>query len=45
MTRKELRQAAVDCLGKAFKGHNPPPAHVMQAEIDILAQDPLKRKE
>jgi len=44
MTRKQLRQAAVYCLGKAFKGTNTPPPHVTQAAVDVLAQE-QKRKE
>lgn len=39
MTRDELKQAAIDCLGQAFKAANAdtvPLAHVVQAAVTIL---------
>lgn len=40
MTRDELKQAAIECLGRTFKatGIDPvPQAHVLQAAVAILA--------
>jgi hypothetical protein len=39
MTPTELRQAAIDCLGKAFKGDAASrriPMHVIQAAVVII---------
>lgn len=35
MTRKELKQAAIDSLAKAFSGGDIP-AHVVQAAVAVL---------
>lgn len=35
MTREELKQEAIDCLAKAFKGEEVP-THVVQAAVSIL---------
>lgn len=35
MTRDELKQAAIDILGKAFKGDEVP-VHVVQAAVAII---------
>ena len=35
VTREELKQAAIDCLAKAFK-REAIPAHVVQAAVQIL---------
>jgi hypothetical protein len=46
MTREELRKAAIECLGKAFKtqASDPvPPSHVLQAAVSVLlAPDPAQ---
>lgn len=36
MKREELKQAAIDCLAKAFKGDGTISAHVVQAAVSIL---------
>jgi len=35
MSREELKQAAIDCLAKAFKGEEIP-VHVVQAAVSIV---------
>lgn len=35
MSREELKQAAIECLAKAFKGDEIP-AHVVQAAVAIV---------
>lgn len=35
MSREELKQAAVECLAKAFKGEDVP-VHVVQAAVSIV---------
>lgn len=40
MTREEMKQAAIDCLGKAFKEGGVDP-HLVQAAVSIvLTPDP-----
>lgn len=44
-----MKQAAIDCLGRAFKGATaraePPSAHVVQAAVAIvLTPEPTKEK-
>jgi len=38
MTNDELKQAARECLGKAFKGDGSIPQHVVQAAVAILVE-------
>lgn len=36
MTLEELKQVAMDCLDKSFKGDKTIPSHVVQAAVTIL---------
>lgn len=36
MTREELKQVAIECLAKAFKGDSSIPAHVVQSATAIV---------
>lgn len=47
MTPAELKQAAIDCLGKAFKGDTASrriPTHVIQAAV-VVVTTPLSTTE
>lgn len=43
MTYDELRQAAIDCLGKVFKGDKAEPHVVQSAVAVVLAPTPIQQ--